>query len=135
MKLFEHEAKAVFSKYGIPTPQGGLATSPTQAREIAAQINAPVAVKAQVLVAGRGKAGGIFFAVSPREVEVAAEKLLSAEIKGFKVRSVLVEEKIPIQRELYFGIAVDRSNRCYVVIASLKGGMEIEEIAASTPEK
>jgi len=135
LKLFEHEAKAVFSKYGIPTPQGGLATSPTQAREIAAQINAPVAVKAQVLVAGRGKAGGILFAVSPREVEVAAEKLLSADMKGFKVRSVLVEERIPIRKELYFGITVDRSNRCYVAIASLEGGIEIEEVAASAPEK
>jgi len=135
LKLFEHEAKAIFSKYEIPTPQGGLATSPTRAREIAAQINVPVAVKAQVLVAGRGKAGGILFAVSPRKAELAAKKLLGAEIEGFKVRSVLVEEKISIQKELYFGVAVDRSNRCYVAIASSEGGMEIEEIAAATPEK
>jgi len=135
LKLFEHEAKAVFSKYEIPTPQGELATSPTRACEIAAQINAPVAVKAQVLVAGRGKAGGILFAGSPMEAEHAAKKLLGTEIGGFKVRSVLVEEKVSIQRELYFGVAIDRSNRCYVAIASSEGGMEIEEIAAATPEK
>ncbi|KPV62866.1 MAG: succinyl-CoA synthetase subunit beta [Candidatus Bathyarchaeota archaeon BA2] len=104
MKLFEHEAKTIFSKYEIPTPQGGLATSPTKARKIATQINAPVAVKAQVLAAGRGKAGGILFAFSPREAELAAKKLLGTEIKGFKVRSVLVEEKVSIQRELYFGV-------------------------------
>ena len=135
MKLFEHEAKTVFSNYEISTPQGGLATSPKRAREIAAQINAPVAVKAQVLVAGRGKAGGILFAVSPREAELAAKKLLNTEIKGFKVQSILVEEKIHVQRELYLSIAVDRSNRCYVAIASSEGGVEIEEIAAATPEK
>jgi succinyl-CoA synthetase beta subunit len=135
MKLFEHEAKAVFSKYGIPTPRGGLVTSSTRAREKATQINAPVAIKAQVLAAGRGKSGGILFAVSPREAELAAKKLLAMEIKGFKVRSVLVEEKIPIERELYFGVTVDRSNRCYVTIASSEGGMDIEEIALATPEK
>ena len=135
LKLFEHEAKTIFAKYKIATPRGELVTSPASALEIAAKINAPVAVKAQVLVAGRGKAGGILFATSPREVELAAKKLLSAEIRGFKVRSVLVEEKISIQRELYFSVAVDRSNRCYVAITSSEGGVEIEEVAAATPEK
>jgi len=135
MKLSEHEAKTVFSKYKIPIPKGELATSPAKAREIAARINGPVAVKAQILVAGRGKAGGILFAVSSREGEAAAKKLLGSEIKGFKVRNVLVEEKIPIKRELYFGVAVDRSSCCYVAIASSAGGMEIEEVAAATPEK
>ncbi len=135
MKLFEHEAKTIFSKYEIPTPQGELVTSPARALEVATKIKAPVAVKAQVLVAGRGKAGGILFSPSPREAELAAKKLLSTEIRGFKVRSVLVEEKVPIERELYFGITVDRSNRCYVAIASSEGGIEIEEVAAATPEK
>jgi len=135
LKLFEHEAKVIFSRHKIPTPKGELATSPAHALEIASKIDAQVAVKAQVLVAGRGKASGILFATSPREVEFAAEKLLSAEIKGFKVRSVLVEEKVPIKRELYFGVAIDRSNRCYVAIASPEGGIEIEEVAAATPEK
>ncbi|MBE0512707.1 ADP-forming succinate--CoA ligase subunit beta [Candidatus Bathyarchaeota archaeon] len=135
MKLFEHEAKTIFSKYEIPTPRGELVTSPAHALEIATKINAPVAVKAQVLAAGRGKAGGILFSTSPREAELAAKKLLSTEIEGFKVRSVLVEEKVPIEKELYFGITVDRSNRCYVAIASSEGGIEIEEVAAATPEK
>jgi succinyl-CoA synthetase beta subunit len=135
LKLFEHEAKTIFAKYKIPTPQGDLVTSPARAREIAANINAPVAVKAQVLVAGRGKSGGILFASSPREAEHAAKKLLSAEIRGFKVRSVLVEEKVSIERELYFSVAVDRSNRCYVAIASSEGGVDIEEVVAVTPEK
>jgi len=135
LKLFEHEAKAIFSKYKIPTPRGELATTPERTLEVATEINAPVAVKAQVLVAGRGKAGGILFSTSPRKAELAAKKLLSTETKGFKVRSVLVEEKIPIQKEVYFGITVDRSNRCYVAIASSEGGIDIEEVAAATPEK
>lgn len=135
LKLFEHEAKAIFAKYKIPTPSGELVTSSARALEVAAKINAPVAVKAQVHVAGRGKAGGILFVTAPKEVELAAKKLLSAEIKGFKVRSVLVEEKVPVRRELYFSVAVDRSNRCYVAIASSEGGVEIEEVAKATPEK
>ena len=135
MKLFEHEAKTIFSKYEIPTPQGELVTSPARALEVATKIKAPVAVKAQVLVAGRGKAGGILFSTSAREAELAAKKLLSTEIEGFEVRSVLVEEKVPVENELYFGITVDRSNRCYVAIASSEGGVEIEEVAAATPEK
>ena len=135
MKLFEHEAKTIFSKYEIPTPQGELVTSPARALEVATKIKAPVAVKAQVLVAGRGKAGGILFSTSAREAELAAKKLLSTEIEGFEVRSVLVEEKVSVENELYFGITVDRSNRCYVAIASSEGGVEIEEVAAATPEK
>jgi succinyl-CoA synthetase beta subunit len=135
LKLFEHEAKAIFSRYEIPVPSGGLATSPAQAREIATRLNAPVAIKAQVLVAGRGRAGGILFAQSPAEAELAAKRLLSTEIRGIKVQSLLVEEKIPIRKELYFGTTVDRSKRSYVAIASSEGGMEIEEIATAMPEK
>ena len=135
MKISEYEAKAIFSKYGIPTPAGGLATSPAQAQDIAMQLITPVAVKAQVLIAGRGRAGGILFAQSPAEAELNARKLLGAEIKGVKVQSVLVEKEIPKKKELYFGITIDRSNRSYVAIASSEGGVEIEEIAAATPEK
>ncbi len=135
MKLFEYEAKEILSKYGIPTPTGGLITSPKQARETAERIKSPVVVKAQVLVAGRGKAGGILFASSPAEAELSSSKLLSSKIKGIKVQSVLVEEQLSISKELYFSITVDRSNRSYVAIASSEGGVEIEEIAAATPEK
>src|SRR4030043_140170 len=108
MKLFEYEAKTILTKYGIPTPQGGLATTPSQAREIAAKLKPPLAVKAQVLVAGRGKAGGILFASNAEEVEKAADKLLHMQIKGIPVKSVWIEEKIQIKRELYFGITTDR---------------------------
>ena len=135
MKLFEYEAKTILAKYGIPTPQGGLATSASQAREVASRLKPPVVIKAQVLVAGRGKAGGILFASSAEEAETVANKLLNVQIKGMPVRSVWIEEKIQIKRELYFGITTDRFNQSYVAIASAAGGMEIEEIAAKTPEK
>lgn len=135
MKLLEHEAKSIFSEYRIPVPKGELATSPSEARRIAAKLNSSVAVKAQIPVAGRGKAGGIVFADTPAEAEMAAKKLLNRQMRGIAVDSVLVEEKISILKELYFGITVDRSRRSYVAIASSEGGMEIEEIAARMPEK
>ncbi len=135
MKLFEHEAKEIFSKYEIPIPNGGLANSPTQARETAARVKAPVAVKGQVLVAGRERAGGILFANSPGEAERSSRKLLGAEIRGLRVQNVLVEEKLPTCKELYLGITLDRSSRSYVAIASSEGGVEIEETAATAPEK
>lgn len=135
MKLNEHETKKIFAKYGIPVPKGEVAATPKQAKEIAAKLGVPVTVKAQILVAGRGKAGGILFADTPEEAELAAKKVLGAKIKGVRVPNVLVEEKISARKELYFGITVDRAQRCYVAIASSEGGMEIEEIAAKTPEK
>ena len=135
MKLFEYEAKNILAKYGIPTPIGGLATNVSQAREIATKLKPPFAIKAQVLVAGRGKAGGILFADSVPEMEKAVEKLLSMLIKGILVRSVWIEEKVQIKKELYFGVTIDRLNQSYVVIASTVGGMEIEEIAKEAPEK
>jgi succinyl-CoA synthetase beta subunit len=135
MKLFEYEAKTILAKYGIPTPQGTLATSKSQAVEVAGKLKLPVAVKAQVLVAGRGKAGGILFAGSIDEVGKTAEKILGMQIKGIPVKSVWIEEKIQVKRELYFGITTDRFKQCYVAVASGVGGMEIEEIAAKTPEK
>jgi succinyl-CoA synthetase beta subunit len=135
LKLFEYEAKAILTKYGIPTPQGGLATSASQAKEIAVKLKPPFAVKAQVLVAGRGKAGGILFADSVEEAEKAAQTLLNTQVKGISVRNVWIEEKIRIRKELYFGITTDRFNQSYVAIASATGGMEIEEIASKTPER
>ena len=135
MKLFEHEAKRILAKSGIPTPQGGLATSATQAVEISSKLKFPVVVKAQVLVAGRGKAGGILFADSMKEVEKNVTKILSQQIKGIPVKSIWVEEKIQIKRELYFGITTDRFKQSYVAVASAIGGMDIEEVASKTPEK
>ncbi|MFZ0965589.1 MAG: ADP-forming succinate--CoA ligase subunit beta [Candidatus Bathyarchaeia archaeon] len=135
MKLFEYEAKNILTKYGIPTPNGGLATNPSQAHEVVSKLKPPFVVKAQVLVAGRGKAGGILFSDSIGEVEKDAEKLLRMQIKGILVKSVWIEEKIQIKKELYFGITIDRFNQSYVAIASSVGGMEIEEIATKAPEK
>ena len=135
MKLFEYEAKCILAKYGIPTPVGGLAKNMSDVRRIAAKLRPPFAIKAQVLIAGRGKAGGILFAGSVAEAEKAAEKLLNKKIKNILTRSVWIEEKIRIKKELYLGITIDRSNRSYVAIASAVGGMEVEEIVAEAPEK
>ncbi|MEM3536727.1 MAG: ADP-forming succinate--CoA ligase subunit beta [Candidatus Bathyarchaeia archaeon] len=135
MKLFEYEAKTILAKYGVPTPQGGLATSPSEAYEIASKLKPPLVVKAQVLVAGRGKAGGILFAGSAEEAENITEKMLRMQIKGIPVKKVWIEEKAQTKRELYFGVTTDRFNQSYVVIASSEGGMEIEEVAAKAPER
>ena len=135
MRLFEYEAKTILTKYGVPTPQGGLATNLMQTREVASKLKPPLVAKAQVLVAGRGKAGGILFADSVDETEKTVEKLLHTQIKGIPVKSVWIEEKIQTKKELYFGVTTDRFNRCYITVASATGGMEIEEIAAQAPEK
>ncbi len=135
MKLFEYEAKQIFAKHGLPTPRGFLAKTAKEAHDFASLINAPVAVKSQILVAGRAKAGGILFASTAAEAEKAAQQLLEKEIKGVRVHSVWVEEKIGIRKELYFSIAVDRANRCYVAVASAEGGIDIEELAKISPEK
>lgn len=135
MKLLEYEAKKILAKYGIPVPKGNLAKNTAEAREIAKNLVPPFVVKAQVPVAGRGKAGGILFAGSVEDAEEAAEKLFNIQIKGIPVRSVWIEEKIKTQKELYFGMTVDRLNKTYIVIGSTEGGMEIEEVAEKTPEK
>lgn len=135
MKLHEHEAKTIFQKYEIPTPRGETANSSTLVKEVTAKLGVPVAIKAQILVSGRGKAGGILFANSPEEAENVAKKLLGAEIKGVNVKEVLVEEKIVAKKELYFGITIDRAKCSYVAIASSQGGIDIEEVAMTMPEK
>ncbi|MCD6445282.1 ADP-forming succinate--CoA ligase subunit beta [Candidatus Bathyarchaeota archaeon] len=135
MKLFEYEAKKILANYGVPTPNGGLAENSKEACEIASRLKPPFMVKAQVLVAGRGKAGGILSAVSVSEVEEKAEKLFSSKIKGLPVRKVWIEEKINIKRELYFGVTTDRLHKTYVAVASSVGGMGIEEVAEKAPEK
>jgi succinyl-CoA synthetase beta subunit len=134
LKLYEYEAKSILAQYGVPTPQGELAANVNQAREAATKIEQPFAVKSQVLAAGRGKAGGILFAKSVEEAEKAAEKLLQAQIRGIPVKKVLIEEKIPIKKELYFGITIDRFERSYIALASVVGGVKIEEIAAEAPQ-
>jgi succinyl-CoA synthetase beta subunit len=134
LKLYEYEAKNILAQYGIPVPQGTLITNANSAVDAVAKLKPPFAVKSQVLVAGRGKAGGILFADSAEEAKKAAEKLLKTAIKSIPVKKVLIEEKLPINKELYCGVTIDRFARSYVVIASTVGGMEIEEIAAKTPQ-
>ncbi|MDN5347797.1 MAG: succinyl-CoA synthetase beta subunit [Clostridia bacterium] len=127
MKLYEHLAKEIFSRNDIPTPKGRLCRNPEEAA-LAAQEIGPVAIKAQVLAGGRGKAGGIAFASTPKEAEAAAAKLLGSNIRGYPVTKVLVEEKLNIQDELYLGITVDSGARRAIVLASRQGGINIEEV-------
>jgi succinyl-CoA synthetase beta subunit len=133
LNLFEYEAKE-FSTYSIPIPQGTLVTNSNQTAQAIAKLKPPYMIKAQVLVGGRGKAGGIIPAKSAKEAEEAVAKLLGAQIKGLPVKQVLIEEKLPIRKELYAGITIDRFNRSYVALASASGGIEIEEIAGKTPK-
>ena len=134
MKLLEYQAKKVFRDYGILTPRGELVNSAKGAKEAAERLGS-VAIKAQLPLGGRGKAGGIQFADTPDDAESVSRRLLNSEIKGVKVERLLVEEKLDIVDELYLGVAVDRRSRSYVVLASREGGVDIEEVASSTPER
>ncbi len=134
MKLLEYEAKEIAKKYGIPIPQGVLIERPDQVSEAIEELGLPVVLKAQVPVAGRGKAGGVKLARDPDEALEKAEQLFSMEIKGYPVLSVLVEKAENIKRELYLSFTIDRANRRIVMLASGEGGMEIEELAKEKPE-
>jgi succinyl-CoA synthetase beta subunit len=135
MKLHEYQSKQIFSKYGIPIPKGRVAASADEARAIAAELGGRVVIKSQVLVGGRGKAGGIRLAKDPHEAEEIATQILAMEIKGLPVRKVLVDEAASINKEIYLGITNDRAARKPVMMASAEGGVEIEEVARKTPEK
>ncbi len=135
MKLHEYQAKEIFAKFGIPVPMGKVASSPGEAKQIAAEIGKKVVIKAQVHVGGRGKAGGIKFAETPDETEKVAQAILSMEIKGLPVRKVLVGECVDVVSESYVGIIVDRRSQKPVVMVSSAGGVDIEEVARETPEK
>jgi succinyl-CoA synthetase beta subunit len=135
LKLYEYEAKSLLAAYNVPIPKGEISTTSTQALEVAKRLGKSVAVKAQVLVAGRGKAGGILFADSPPETKEAADKLLNSQVKEETVTKLLVEEKISVKNELYFGLTIDRLSRCFVAMASKTGGVDIEQIAEEEPQK
>jgi len=122
LKLQEFQAKRVFRQYGIPVPQGDVAEAAEEARAIAKRIAGPVAVKAQVLVGGRGKAGGIRLAKTLEEVEQLAADILKMEIKGLKVKKVLIDPVADIRGEIYLGMILDRARRRVVVMASSEGG-------------
>jgi len=135
MRLHEYQSKEVFHDYQIPIPRGRLASTPEEAKLIAEEMIGPVVLKAQVLVGGRGKAGGIRLVKSPEEAEDEAAKILGRRVKDIPVRRLLVEEAVNIQKEIYFGMTVDRARGETLLIASAEGGVDIEEIARSSPEK
>ncbi|MFQ6099666.1 MAG: ADP-forming succinate--CoA ligase subunit beta [Anaerolineae bacterium] len=134
MKLHEYQSKQLFAAHGVPIPVGDIAATPEEARRIAEELGRPVVVKSQVLVGGRGKAGGIKLAQTPDEAERVAGQILGMEIKGLPVRKVLLDEAADIRQEIYLGIVVDRANRRPVMMASSEGGMEIEQVARTNPE-
>jgi succinyl-CoA synthetase beta subunit len=135
MKLHEYQSKQIFAKYGIPIPKGRVASTSEEAKHIAQELGGRVVIKAQVLVGGRGKAGGIRLAKSPQEAEDVASQILAMEIKGLPVRKVLVDEAAAIESEIYLGITNDRSARKPAMMASSAGGVDIEEVAREHPEK
>jgi succinyl-CoA synthetase beta subunit len=143
MKIHEYQAKEILKSYGIPVPRGGVAESPEVAREIAEGIGGKgLVVKAQIHAGGRGKGGGVKLVGTPQEAERAAKEILGMTLvthqtgpSGRIVRKVLVEEGMEIKEELYLGVVIDRSRACPVIMASREGGVEIEKVAAETPEK
>jgi succinyl-CoA synthetase beta subunit len=141
MKIHEYQGKAILAKYGVPVPRGELATTPGEARAAAERLGGAVSVvKAQIHAGGRGKGGGVKVVKSVADAEKAAGQLLGMQLvthqtgpQGQKVSRLLVEEGLSIARELYFGMLIDRSSRCPVLMASSAGGVDIEEVAARTP--
>ncbi len=137
MNLHEYQAKRLFAEHGVPIPQGDVATTPAEAREIARDLGGRVVVKAQVPIGGRGKAGGIKLANTPDEAEERAAEILGMDIKGFTVRKVLIDQQAPggIDQEIYLAVLIDRAARKSMIMGSAEGGMDIEEVNEKTPEK
>lgn len=135
MRLHEYQSKEIFTTYDIPIPRGKLASTPEEAKLIAEELNCAVVLKAQVLVGGRGKAGGIRLVRTPYDAEEEASKILGGRIKDLPVRRLLVEEAVNFNQEIYLGMTVERKSGQTLLIASAAGGVDIEEVARSTPEK
>ncbi|TRW43563.1 ADP-forming succinate--CoA ligase subunit beta [Georgenia yuyongxinii] len=135
MDLFEYQARDILEKHGVPVLGGIVATTPAEARAAAEQLGGgTVVVKAQVKIGGRGKAGGVKLAHSPEEAEARAEEILGMDIKGHTVHRVMIAEGAKIAEEYYFSVLLDRSERRYLAMASVEGGMEIEQLAVERPE-
>ena len=134
MRFYEFEAKQLLAKQGVPTPKGGVASTPEEAERIAADANGPVVLKSQVLAGGRMKAGGVKFADSPADAKAAAAQILTLEISGQLPRGVLVEAKAPIKQEYYLGVTYDALAKLPVAIFSDMGGIDIEEVAEQHPD-
>jgi succinyl-CoA synthetase beta subunit len=142
MKLHEYQAKAILADYGVPIPKGGVAETPAEVETIVQGLGARVVVKAQIHAGGRGKGGGVKLADNPTQAAAVGGQILGMTLitpqtgpEGRLVRKVLVEEALDVVRELYLGVTVDREKSCAVIIASEAGGVDIEEVAAQTPEK
>lgn len=135
MKLHEYQSKQLFARQEIPIPRGRVAMTAQEAKAIAQELGGRVVIKSQVLVGGRGKAGGIRLVHDAAEAEDAATDVLGMEIKGLPVRRVLVDEAAEIQSEIYLGVTNDRGANSPVIIASAEGGVDIEEVARTDPEK
>ena len=134
MDLFEYQGKELLRRFEVPVPEGRVASTPEEAEEAARGLGGKVVVKAQVQVGGRGKAGGIKLADTPEQAREVAEQILGMDIKGHIVKRVLVERAGDIKSEYYVSFLVDRSNRNFLGMMSAKGGIDIEEVAASDPE-
>jgi succinyl-CoA synthetase beta subunit len=132
--LYEYQAKELFAAHGVPTLPGSVATDPDGAKAAAEKLDGPVVVKAQVKTGGRGKAGGVKLAADPAEAQTKAEGILGLDIKGHVTRQVLITVASEISEEYYFSFLLDRANRNFLAMASVEGGMEIEEVAATKPE-
>jgi succinyl-CoA synthetase beta subunit len=135
MRLHEYQSKQIFARFGIPIPKGRVTGAAEEAKVIAEELGRRVIIKSQVLVGGRGKAGGIRLAKTPDEASEVATQILSMDIKGLPVRKVLVDEAAEIEKEIYLGITNDRAERKSVMMASAAGGVDIEEVARVSPEK
>lgn len=135
MDLFEYQARDLFEANSIPVLKAKVATTAAQARDAAQEIGGKVVVKAQVKIGGRGKAGGVKLAENGDDAFVKAEAILGMDIKGHIVKKVMIAAAAPIESEYYLAILLDRSNRSFLVMASVAGGMDIEEVAHKTPEK
>ncbi|MEO8330615.1 MAG: ATP-grasp domain-containing protein, partial [Candidatus Nanopelagicales bacterium] len=133
MDLFEYQAKELFAKHGVPVTPGEVAFTAAEARAAAEKFGGTVVVKAQVKTGGRGKAGGVKLADSPDDAEAKAEQILGLDIKGHVVRRLLVTPAADIDQEYYVAFLLDRANRTYLAMASVEGGMDIEEVARTKP--
>ena len=134
MDLFEYQARDLFEKYGVPVLAGRIADTPEEAEEAAKAIGGTVVVKAQVKTGGRGLAGGVKVAKTPADAKEAAQKILGLDIKGHIVKRVMIAEGASIAKEFYFSILLDRSNRTFLSLCSVEGGMDIEQLAVERPE-
>src|ERR1700753_3890676 len=135
MDLFEYQAKELFAKHNLPTTPGRGTDTPDGGKAIAQEIGKPVMVKAQVKTGGRGKAGGVKYAATPDDAYTHAKNILGLDIKGHVVKKLLVSEASDIAEEYYISFLLDRANRTYLALCSVEGGMEIEEVAATKPER